>query len=436
MNSCFKKHDARGGARLPPVEDVHDTLIVGAGPAGLACAAFCTGRTLLLERNAQAGKKLLLSGTGRCNISHGGSIRDFPGHYGDHARFVKPALFGFDNRSLIRFFEERGLKMTETEQGKIFPATHRASDVLARLLEACADRNVEFLYEHQAERIEKRGVDFFVGTGDGEVFRARKLVLACGGASYPGTGSDGNGYRLAEGLGHTIVSPRPALAPVVIRDWMLENCAGISIAATRVHLWRAGKKVRSSRTADDLLLTHRGLSGPVILDLSRYIEPGDLLRLSLLPFFPTAGDLERALLESIALHGKRTVRNLLARLGLADRLVLALLAMSAVPPDLPGSALEKARRRTIVHAITEAEFAVEELGRWNEAMVTAGGVRLEEVHPKTLASRLVPHLFFAGELLDVDGDCGGYNLQFAFASGVAAARAGISSRPFEETVTH
>ena len=390
--------------------------------AGLACGAFLSpeaGPTVILEKKSQPGRKLLLSGSGQCNVTHVGDIRDFPARYGGHDRFVKPALRAMTNEMMMRFFEEGGVPLVTEPNGKVFPASRRSRDILDALLVSCRGNGTEIRHHFSVDAVEKTSSGFRVRTDSGEPFETTRLVLATGGCSYPATGSNGDGYRLAESLGHPVTPPRPALSPVLVRNFPLAAAAGIGLPQATIALLRNGRKVKE--TTGDLLLTHRGLSGPVILDLSRYLLPNDQLRFSLIPDFRDAATLESALLEIVENQGRRTLKTLLGGLGLPDRLAELLLKQQQIPTNRRGAELIKAERRIICQTVTEMTLTVESLGGWNEAMATAGGVALEHINPKTLESRLVPGLFFCGELLDVDGDCGGFNMQFAFSSGYLVA---------------
>lgn len=405
-----------------------DLAIVGAGMAGLSCGAHVRAKEGLLvcvfEKNASPGKKLLLSGTGQCNLTNAVSVPDFPTRYGEHGRFVKPALLEVPNTAMIRFFEQRGLPLETRDGGKIFPRSRRAADVLAVLRQQCHDNGVVLRTNAAVRSIERLDGGFRLLCENGSVILAAKVVLATGGTACPATGSDGSGYALAASLGHRIVPPRPALAPVEIVDYRFADSAGFAVYATKIHLIRDNKKTRT--VSGDVLFTHKGLSGPAILDLSRFIGPSDVLRLSLLPRFQAAEKLETVLKEEFAISGRRTLKTQLSRLGLPDRLVTVLLKMPGFPDGIADTTcayVDKTTRKTLARAIAEAEFVVKTVGDHSIAMCTAGGVALEEVRPKTMESRLVPSLFFCGELLDVDGDCGGFNLQFAFSSGVLAAKA-------------
>lgn len=395
-----------------------DVAVVGAGPAGLAAgiaAASPAERVVVLERNAVPGRKFLLSGSGQCNVTHGGAIDDFPGHYGDGKKslFVKPALLEFDHRRTIDFFEQRGEPLFEREDGKVFPTSLKSGNLLRILREEFERKGGMLQTETVVGQLKRTDSLFQMETERGPVF-ARRVVLATGGRSYPKTGSRGDGFRFAEQLGHRIVTPRKALAPIVVNRYSFAASAGTSFRDRPIALVRNGKRIRSGQ--GDVLLTHRGLSGPGILDLSRWIEPGDVVRLSLCRDV----DLRRLLV------GKKTLKNALVPLGIPDRFLTQWLESLEIPPDRSASETTRQERRRLEEGIGGCPFTVERLGDWNEAMATAGGVALEEVDRRTMQSRIVPGLFFCGEVLDIDGDTGGYNIQFALSSGFLAGRCGGS----------
>jgi predicted Rossmann fold flavoprotein len=394
--------------------------IIGAGPAGLFCAIHAAGpgcRVVVFEKNPEPGRKLLLAGSGQCNITHAGEISGFLTRYGSHGRFLKPALMECTNQALIRFFTGRGLAMVTEENGKVFPATRSSADVLRLLLDECGKTGVEVRCGELVTGIAKGGAGFMITTESG-TYSAAKLVITTGGASYPKTGSTGDGYRLASSLGHPVTEIAPALAPLLIRPFPFAGLAGISFEGTRFTVWRDGKKVGDH--TGDVLFTHLGLSGPGILDASRAIQPGDMVRLSFV------GTMRRE--EFAADLAKRTAENtgwqvstILAKYPIPERLNRKLLQLSGIPEELKGSQFSGEMRAALVTNCTEFPFTVERLGDFAVAMATRGGIALEQVSPKTMESKLVPGLFFAGEVLDIDGDTGGYNLQAAFSTGYCAA---------------
>jgi len=399
----------------------YDTVIAGAGPAGLFCgihAAAPKTRVLVLEKNPVPGVKLNISGTGQCNITHDGDIRSFFSRYGDHGQFLKPALQSFSNLALTSFFKERGLTFETTPGGKIFPVSRNAGDITSLLVRECDLRGVTLSCGEPVLQVEYAEPGFRVFTPARNVF-ARHLVLATGGASYPATGSTGDGYRIAALLGHRIADVGPALAPLIVVPFPFASLAGMSFSCLPFSIWRNGRKIAEGN--GDVLFTHTGLSGPGILDRSRDIRAGDEIRLAFAG--PVRRDaLEREILAAIARSPSKTIRSLVAGLGIPERLSRLLPERAGIPPDGTGAHLAAADRNRLITMLMECPVRVSSVGDLSVAMVTRGGVALDEVNPKTMESRRVPGLFFAGEVLDIDGDTGGFNIQAAFSTGYCAAR--------------
>ena len=403
-----------------------DVVIIGAGPAGLFCAIHAAAdgcRVLMLEKNPNPGAKLLLAGSGQCNITNNGEIREFVTHYGDHGKFLKPALLSFSNRDLVAFFREHGLAMMTEENGKIFPQTRQSADVLAVLLAECGSRGVTIRCSEPVTGISRDTESFTIMTGD-TTYKAGTVAITTGGTSYPQCGTTGDGYRLAASFGQPVTETAPALTPLLIRPFPFASLKGLSFEQMRFSVWREGKKV--SDHTGDVLFTHLGLSGPGILDASRGIRPGDVVRLSF------AGAMRRE--EFIADLAKRAAENpgwqvgtILAKYPIPERLNRKLLKLSEIPDDLKCAHFSAAQRAALVMNCTEFPLTVAALGDYKIAMATRGGIALDSVNAKTMESKIVPGLFFAGEVLDIDGDTGGYNLQAAFSTGYLAAQ-GIRKR--------
>jgi predicted Rossmann fold flavoprotein len=397
-----------------------DLIIVGAGPSGLFCAINTCNKDkkiLLLEKKRSPGRKLLISGSGHCNITHDGDVRSFLDHYGDHGRFLRPAILSFSNLDLISFFDGMGLAMIQEKDGKIFPETLRSKDVLDVLLKECSLRNIDLRCGQEVKSL-TRCEDGFEVISKEQIYRSPLLVIATGGRSYPATGSTGNGYRFTKALGHSIIEIGPALTPVFIKDFPFSELAGISFPDMEIMLFR-NKKIKS--TQGDILFTHKGLSGPGILDLSRDIRAGDTLKLAFLKA-DRRKDLEEWLLERIEVDGARKLRSVLKDLDLPARLMARILELSKIPNDLGCAHLTRTMRANLIDNLTGFPMVVSELGGFDIAMVTRGGVDLREVNSKTMESKLVKGLYLVGEVLDVDGDTGGYNLQAAFSTAMIAAK--------------
>lgn len=407
---------------LPPATLKVDLIVVGAGPAGLFMAlnAGSTGKSLLiLEKNTTPGKKLLLSGSGQCNLTHTGHIQDFFSHYGNQGDFLKPALLAFDNQALMQFFELSGVRLTENPQGKVFPASGNARDILNCLLEHVVNqKNVQLRLKEPVQKIVfLPGAYPYQVFSDQGIYLSKALAIAAGGSSYPSTGSTGDGYRLAAALGHVIVSPAPALTPVYVQNYPFGSLSGISFPRLNLTLFRKGKKIASHTGA--VLLTHQCFSGPGILDFSRFIEKDDELVLSFIPHSPE--DFEKDLLKNTQAQGKKLLKTLLLNYDLPERFILKILELTSITKDTLLSQLTKIQRKALAQNLTQSRFMVERLGEWSMAMTTRGGVSLGEINRKTMQSKILNGLYILGETLDIDGDTGGYNLQAAFSTARAAA---------------
>jgi len=395
-------------------------VIIGGGPAGLFCALQVAGtkrRVMVLEKKSSCGKKLLITGSGQCNLTHGGDINAFFTHYGDNGRFLRPALMNFTNRDLITFFNDLGLA-TVTEKGeKIFPDTKKSSDVLDLLLSECKKRGVTIRCNEDVHDVAVTGTGFLLKSGVAE-YVTDNLVIATGGASYPVTGSSGDGYNLARHLGQPVTAIAPGLSPAYIEDYLFSDLSGISFEHLTISLFRDNKKIQQHQ--GDLLFTHEGLSGPGVLDLSRHIAPGDTLKISFISDMDTE-TFRRDLTDRILASGTRQIKTIVSEYPLPERFVKRILELTEIPPELTGAQLSKKLRNKLIIHLTELPFIVKRLAGFERAMVTRGGVSLTGISQKTMESKLVPHLYCIGEVLDIDGDSGGYNLQAAFSTAVLAA---------------
>ncbi|MGV8126584.1 MAG: NAD(P)/FAD-dependent oxidoreductase [Methanothrix sp.] len=427
INESGERKEILAGKDHDLIQD-YDLIVVGAGPSGLFCAinSFQKGkRILILEKKNSPGHKLLISGSGQCNITHAGEISDFLEHYGDHGRFLRPALLGFTNCDLISFFARSGLGMVQEKGGKVFPESMQSRDVLNVLTAQCRELGIEIKCG-QAARSISRIEDGVLVSCTGGRYRSRLLVMATGGCSYPATGSSGDGYGFARILGHSISEIGPALSPVIIKNYPFSDLAGLSFSDLKISLYR---RIKIKEHRGDLLFTHDGLSGPGILDLSRYIRSGDMIKVSFIPE-EMREELEKWLLEKSRNDGGKKLTTALAGmllslppgLQLSIRLTKRLLQISGITLDLQISQLTREMRNRLIDNLTGLSLVVSDVCGFNAAMCTRGGVLTTEVNPKTMQSRLVKGLYLVGEVLDVDGDTGGYNLQAAFSTGMLAAR--------------
>jgi predicted Rossmann fold flavoprotein len=394
------------------------TIVIGGGPAGIFAAInLPVGSVLIIEKKESLGKKLLIAGTGRCNITHEGDIADFTLKYGSNGRFLKKALREFSNRDLVRFFTDRRLSTIIDKNGKVFPSTEKSRDVLRVLLNECAARKVEIAYNEAVVDVVKLEHGFQVKTA-ANTYLCQHLVLATGGCSYPTTGSTGDGYPIAERLGHSIVAPRPALTPIIVKDFVMDDLAGVSLVDVPIYLYRDGKKINEH--SGDIGFTHKGLSGPGIIDFSRYMQVGDVVKVNFAGI--NADSFRSAFMDAASSRGSSSIQQFLREYELPKSLVKVILQKVEVEPSSCLSNITAKTRNLIVTLFCEYPFAIERLGGFKVAMATAGGIELTEVSSKSMESKKCKGLFFAGEVLDIDGDTGGYNIQAAFSTGSLVAK--------------
>jgi len=394
----------------------YNCIIVGAGAAGLfyAAADETEGRKLIIEKTSCPGQKLLMSGNGMCNITHGGSIKDFIAHYADSGSNIRTCLYKHSNLELMQFMEHAGVSLMERPDGKIFPASMKAADVLDALLAKAYRNGFAFLYDcavtglnTESKSSEPDGV--CVSLSDGRILRTRKLVIATGGASYPATGSDGSFMEiLKEDLNITVTVLKPALAPVFVENYPYGELSGISFDDVAVS---CGGHTRRG----PMLLTHKGFSGPAILHISQYVKPGVQMTINYLPDRNIA-EVYRNIRDDQPANSKGIANYLAGEFGLPKAFAEKLFSV----PSRKLSSIGHKELENIVHLMMDRKHTVSGTGGFKEAMVTAGGVSLEEMNLKNMSLMKYPYIHVIGEALDINGDTGGYNLQFAYSSARAA----------------
>jgi hypothetical protein len=419
------------------------TVIVGAGPAGLMAAGQAAGAgsdTILLEKMDHPGRKLRLTGKGRCNLTNIADIETFVEHIHPDGRFLHSAFARFFTHDLIEFLESLGVETIVERGGRVFPVSEDAQDVVDALVRWAISERVDLRVRSHVDRLELDG-ERVVGVGlaelpagsgkvaandlePGAVLHAKHIILATGGASYPGTGSTGDGYRLAASVGHTIVPIRPALVPIETAGDTAARLQGLSLRNVRASVLIDGERENSA--FGEMLFTHFGLSGPIILTLSRGIV--DALQaqrqvsvsIDLKPAL-NGDKLDQRLLRDLDVHGSQQYRTLLKGL-LPRKLIPICIEQTTIHYDKPGNQISAEERERLCAWLKDFRFEVAGHRSFDHAIVTAGGVETDEIDPRSMASRLVKGLYFAGEVLDVDGDTGGYNLQAAFSTGWLAGR--------------
>ena len=410
--------------------DAADLVVVGGGAAGLAAAIFAAEaapsgfRTVVLDGARTLGAKILVAGGGRCNVTHHQVLaKDFNGSQ----NIVRNVLSAFDAAATVRWFASLGVELKREPTGKLFPAANSARAVLRALLDRCDALGVELSTNCRVtEIVPPSDADrSFHVTHAGGVLRCGRVLVATGGRSLPRSGSDGSGWEILRGLGHTVTSTHAALVPLILPPQMFHaELAGVS-QEVELSVSAGGKRI-DQRTGS-LLWTHFGVSGPVVMDASRHWTVADesgaapTLRCNLLPG-ESFEQVEKWLIQSTASRPKASVLTHLSQ-RFNERTAAALLRHAGVDPATPAGQLTRDVRRTLVHVLTGLVLPVVQHRGWNYAEVTAGGVPLAEIDFRTMQSRKVPGLYLAGEVLDCDGRIGGFNFQWAWATGFLAGRA-------------
>lgn len=410
----------------------YDVIVVGAGPAGMLAAATAAqyGRqVLLLEHKDRPGRKLGITGKGRCNLTNQTGIDQIVAAFPRGGRFLFSALSRFTPQDVMNLFEGLGVPLKTERGNRVFPQSDKARDVVDALVSYLKDSGVKLLCGAHVHKLllengAVAGVECRTRQGE-ETFFAPKVLLAGGGISYPGTGSDGSCYTLAKQAGHTLVPLTASLVPIVTAEDWPKQAQGLSLknVALTVADRTTGKKVFEKQ--GEMLFTHFGVSGPLVLSASvwmRPMEPGRYaLSIDLKPAL-TPEQLDARLIRDFEEKSNRDFCNALDSL-LPKKLIDPVVALSGIPPHQKVNAITKAQRQELAKLLKHLPLTAQEFRPIAEAIVTGGGVSLKEVSPKTMESKLVKGLYIAGELLDVDGYTGGFHLQMAFSTGYAAGEA-------------
>lgn len=401
-----------------------EICIIGAGPAGLMAASFAAeagARTMVIEANTSPGRKLLLTGAGRCNLTHQVLPRQLVREFGTKGKFLSYALYEFPPEDVRNFFAGLGLRTKLEKDGCVFSATDRAADVRDALVNQAKKLGVTFLYGKRVGDITKETSVFVVCAAKEQVV-SEKLIIATGGLSWPKTGCTGDGYRFARQLGHTIVEPRASLVPLVTCETWPAQLAGTAVENVKISAHLNNKK---TNTSGAMVFTDDGIGGPAVLDMSRYltdympaVETPVVISLDLVPHHGQT-ELETQIIERIGTNPKKQMTNVLAEF-VPKRLSAVLCRQAGCDDELEAGRLSKDVRKKLIRMLKALPLSIARTRPIAEATVTRGGVSVAEVESKTMESRICPCLFFAGEVLDVDGPCGGYNLQACWSTGALA----------------
>ena len=405
--------------------DNFDVIVVGAGPAGLIAAGRAAGlglKVLVLEKMEREGRKLLITGKGRCNVTNDAEISDFITKVHPKGRFLRNAFSQFFSKDIIELLQKYGLELSLERGGRYFPTNNKAADVLRALMAWVNEQEVEIRCNHRVEKLIVEN-DVVVGIkANGKLFTAKHVILATGGKSYPATGSTGDGYELARQAGHSLEKARPALVPVETEGPVAKKLQGLDLKNVKAVVWVNGKK--GGEGFGEMLFTHFGLSGPIILTLSRLVvdelQKNNKVEITV-DLKPALDEqkLDARLIRDLNEHGKKKISNIF-KFWLPSKMVPVFIDLLGLDPEKECHQVSSKERKKIRHLLKNLSFQISNYRPFKEAIITAGGIPTNEISPKTMESKIIKGLYFAGELIDLDADTGGYNLQIAYSTGWVA----------------
>jgi len=412
--------------------------IIGGGPAGMMAAiqassfaeasedksASINNEIFLFEKNSSLGKKLLITGKGRCNITNEEKdVRKFINFFGKNGKFLFSVFSQFFNEDLLNFFKEKGLEFNYERGGRVFPKSNNSQDILDALKLYLTENKVRLRKNKELKDIKIEKGKFILKFMDSD-FIADQVIIAGGGKSYPGTGSSGEIFKIIKSLGHKVIDLKPSLVPILVKEPWIKDLEGLSLKNVEVRIIRNGKVLESR--FGEMIFTDRGVSGPIILSLSKYICRENLKNTFLSIDFKSVLSSEK-LTQRIRreMNDKNIIYRSLLKLLLPNKLISHFLKLSKIKEDQKIKHLNKEEIKGLVDLLKNFKLEVSSLSNFGHAIVTSGGVDIKEVNPQTMESKLIPGLFFAGEIIDLDAETGGYNLQAAFSTGYVA---GINSK--------
>lgn len=407
-----------------------DVIVIGAGAAGLLAAgraAECGAHVLVLEKMRHEGRKLLITGKGRCNITNNAPISEFIKHVYPNGKFLRNVFSRFFSNDIINLLQNHGVDVTLERGGRYFPTSNKSADVLNALKKWISKLKVEIRCGHRVEKLliddgEIKGV-----VVNGQQILSKSVIVATGGKSYPATGSSGDGYELAKQAGHAVVSALPALVPLETEGDVAQKLQGLNLKNVKAMVWVNGKK--NGEAFGEMLFTHFGLSGPIILTLSRIVA-GELqknnkveITVDLKPALDEQ-KLDNRLIRDLNEHGKKKFGNIF-RNWLPSSMIPVFIELLEIDPEKECHQVTSSERKRIRFLLKNLRFNITGHRSFKEAIITAGGIPTKEISPKTMESKLVKGLYFAGEVIDLDAETGGYNLQIAFSTGWVAGESSV-----------
>jgi len=410
----------------------YDVAVIGGGPAGMIAAGRAGklgSRVVLIEKNDSLGIKLLITGKGRCNITNKkDGLKEMINRFGKNGKFLFSPFSKFGADETIKFFESKGLKTKIERGGRVFPLSDKSRDVLNILINYLRKGNVNVVINSEVKKIIKKQnrIEKVVLKNNEEII-ADNFIICTGGKSHPITGSTGDGYKWAKKLGHTVIDVSPSIVPIIVRERYMKDLEGLSLKNVEINIYKDNKKINSR--FGEAIFTDNGMSGPIILDMSKEIGkelPGNIrIQIDFKPALDFV-KLDKRIQRDFEKSSKKLFKNGLGEL-LPKKLIPVIVRLSEINPDKKVNSVTKEERRKLLHLLKEFSLEVKELESFKRAIITSGGIKLSEIHQKTMKSKLIDNLYFAGEILNLDGPTGGYNLQVCWATGYIAGESAGSA---------
>ncbi len=396
--------------------------VIGGGPAGIIAAGTIGSRgkdVVLIEKNEKIGKKLFITGKGRCNITNAAPIEELFDYINTNKNFLYSSLYSFTNENIIELLESMGLK-TKIERGnRVFPQSDKSSDVIKALEKFLNKNNVKIMLSANVNNIVYNNNKFIITIGE-DKFEYDKVVIATGGVSYPATGSTGDGIQFAKRMGHNIIPLKPSLVPIELDNEWIKDLQGVSLRNVQLNAYYRNKLIKEE--FGEMIFTHFGISGPIVLSISNGINKHANKDLKLKIDFKPALSVEKLndrILRDFELYSKKQLKNALNDL-LLQKLIPWVIKSSLIDPEKTVNQITKEERMNLVQTIKGFPLKFKGFRPIKEAIVTSGGISTKEINPSTMESKIIPNLYFAGEVIDVDALTGGYNLQIAYSTGYLA----------------
>jgi hypothetical protein len=403
----------------------YDVAVIGGGPAGMISAGRAGelgASVILIEKNKNLGRKLLITGKGRCNITNKeNNPREFINKFGKNGKFLFSAFSVFGIQETINFFEKLNLRIKIERGRRVFPVSDKSQDVLETLIGYLKKSNVKIKSNSEVKEVIKKDnkIEKIILANNEEII-ASKFIISTGGKSYPGTGSTGDGYKWAKKLGHTVTNLSPSLVPIIVKEKIVKELEGLSLKNVEISVYKENKKIDSR--FGEAIFTADGMSGPIIIDMSKKIGqelPKDIkIKIDFKPALDFS-KLDQRIQEDFNRDSKKMFKNSLNDL-LPQKLIPIIVKLSGINSNKKSSFITKEERKKLLYLLKEFTLEVKSLAIHEKAIITSGGIELSEIDQKTMKSKLIDNLYFAGEILDIDGPTGGYNLQVCWTTGYVA----------------